>query len=117
MERVRCVDQRKTVLDLCAAPGGKTVQLAKAGAEVVAVDHSEARLKRLGENLERLGVDAYVIPADLQTWEPPAPADIVLLDAPCSATGTLRKHPEVNAAYQGDVIRQFNDVDISVAER
>jgi len=83
------------VLDLCAAPGGKTLQLAAAGAEVTALDVSEARLARLRENLARTGLAAEVIVADALGWEPAAPFDAILLDAPCSATGTCRRHPDV----------------------
>lgn len=82
-------------LDLCAAPGGKTMQLAAAGWQVTAVDSSESRLARLSENLERTGLRAEVIAADLLDWAPDAPADVVLLDAPCSATGIFRRHPDV----------------------
>ncbi|WP_448954595.1 RsmB/NOP family class I SAM-dependent RNA methyltransferase [Labrys neptuniae] len=82
------------VADLCAAPGGKTAQLAAAGARVTAVDRSEARLKRLSENLARLKLEAEVITADLLGWRAD-PFDAVLLDAPCSATGTIRRHPDV----------------------
>ena len=82
-------------LDLCAAPGGKTLQLAAAGWDVVAVDQSESRLARLSENLGRTGLRADVVRADLLAWEPDAPADAVLLDAPCSATGIFRRHPDV----------------------
>jgi len=82
-------------LDLCAAPGGKTLQLAAAGWEVTAVDISESRLARLAENLDRTGLKARVVAADLLTWQPAAPADAVLLDAPCSATGIFRRHPDV----------------------
>ena len=85
----------KTVIDLCAAPGGKTAQFAAAGAEVIAVERSENRLKRLAENLERLGLGAATVAADAAAWQPPAPADAVLLDAPCSASGTLRRHPDI----------------------
>lgn len=84
-----------TALDLCAAPGGKTLQLAAAGWQVTAVDISESRLARLHENLERTGLAAQVIAADLLEWQPPAPAEAVLLDAPCSATGIFRRHPDV----------------------
>jgi 16S rRNA (cytosine967-C5)-methyltransferase len=84
-----------TALDLCAAPGGKTLQLAAAGWDVTAVDISESRLARLHENLERTGLAAQVIAADLLAWAPHAPADAVLLDAPCSATGIFRRHPDV----------------------
>lgn len=84
----------KTVLDLCAAPGGKTMQLSAMGATVIAVDKSERRLKRLHENLERTRTKAEVITADLLDWAPEKPVDMILLDAPCSATGTLRRHPD-----------------------
>ena len=82
------------VLDLCAAPGGKTLQLAATGASVTALDRSAPRLDRLHENLARTGLTAEVIVADGETWSPEAPFDKILLDAPCSALGTLRRHPE-----------------------
>ncbi len=82
------------VADLCAAPGGKTAQLAAAGAEVTALDRSPARLERLSANLTRLHLNAHVQLADASAWEPAVPFDAVLLDAPCSATGTLRRHPD-----------------------
>lgn len=85
----------KTALDLCAAPGGKTMQLAAAGYRVTSVDSSNSRLARLRENLARTGLKAEVICADVMNWTSPAPADAVLLDAPCSATGIFRRHPEV----------------------
>ncbi len=85
----------RTVLDLCAAPGGKTAQLAAAGAEVVALDLSESRLERLRANLERLGLGVATVVADAATWRPPTPAEAILLDAPCTATGTLRRHPDI----------------------
>ena len=85
----------KRVADLCAAPGGKALQLAVAGARVTALDRSGKRLKRLTQNLARLGLAAEVIEADAGAWEPAEPFDAVLLDAPCSATGTLRRHPDV----------------------
>lgn len=83
------------VADLCAAPGGKTAQLCDAGFAVTAIDNSEARLERLAENMKRLGFDPETICADAETWRPPDPLDGVLLDAPCSATGTIRRHPEL----------------------
>lgn len=83
------------VVDLCAAPGGKTAQLATAGAHVTAVDRSETRLKRLTENMERLWLPVEVITADALQWQPDAPVDAVLIDAPCSGTGTLRRHPDI----------------------
>jgi 16S rRNA (cytosine967-C5)-methyltransferase len=85
----------KRVIDLCAAPGGKTAQLAAAGADVVAVDRSEPRLQRLRDNLARLDLRAATVVADAAAWRPDVPADAVLVDAPCSATGTIRRHPDV----------------------
>ncbi len=82
-------------LDLCAAPGGKTLQLAAAGAEVTAIDRSGQRLQRVKANLERCGLTAAVVEADAALWQPSAPVDAVLLDAPCSATGTVRRHPDI----------------------
>ncbi|MCC5970456.1 MAG: methyltransferase domain-containing protein [Pararhodobacter sp.] len=83
------------VLDLCAAPGGKTMQLAATGAAVTALDLSDARLKRLRANMSRTGMEAEIICADALEWQPPAPFDAILLDAPCSATGTIRRHPDL----------------------
>jgi 16S rRNA (cytosine967-C5)-methyltransferase len=85
----------KHVIDLCAAPGGKTAQLAAAGARVTAVDRSEKRLLRVRENLDRLGLDADIVCADAGDWRPDKMADAVLVDAPCSSTGTIRRHPDV----------------------
>jgi 16S rRNA (cytosine967-C5)-methyltransferase len=87
--------QGRTVLDLCAAPGGKTMQLAAAGWDVTAVDVSESRLARLSENLARTGLRPKVVAADVMKWSPPAQVDAILLDAPCSATGIYRRHPDV----------------------
>ncbi len=87
--------QGARVLDLCAAPGGKTLQLAAAGADVLALDASEQRLARMSENLERMKLSAQVVAADALEWEPDGQFDAILLDAPCSATGTLRRHPEL----------------------
>jgi 16S rRNA (cytosine967-C5)-methyltransferase len=83
------------VLDLCAAPGGKTMQIAAAGHRVTAVDSSESRLARLRENLERTHLGADLVVADALEWKPSRAFDAILLDAPCSATGTFRRHPEV----------------------
>jgi len=83
------------VLDLCAAPGGKTMQLAAAGWRVTAVDASESRLARLRDNLVRIGLSAEVVAADVMAWQPDEQADAILLDAPCSATGIFRRHPDV----------------------
>ncbi len=83
------------VADLCAAPGGKTAQLAAAGAVVTAVERDPARLARLRETLARTRLEAATIAADATAWRPEAPFDAILLDAPCSATGTIRRHPDV----------------------
>ncbi len=85
----------KRVLDLCAAPGGKTAQLAAMGADVTALDRSGKRLRRLKENLDRLKLSANVVEADAATYETDQPFDAILIDAPCSATGTIRRHPDV----------------------
>lgn len=83
------------IADLCAAPGGKTAEIAAAGADVTAVDVSAPRMRRVKENLDRLGFRADCITADVLTWQPCAPFDAVLLDAPCSATGVIRRHPDI----------------------
>jgi 16S rRNA (cytosine967-C5)-methyltransferase len=85
----------KRAADLCAAPGGKTAQLAARGAQVTAVDISPSRLRRLKENLSRLGLEAEIVQANAGEWTPPEPFDAVLLDAPCSATGTIRRNPDI----------------------
>lgn len=83
------------VADLCAAPGGKTAQLAASGASVTAVEVSAARLKRLEQNLARLALKADIVEADVGAWQPGRQFDAVLLDAPCSASGTIRRHPDI----------------------
>lgn len=85
----------KRVFDLCAAPGGKTMQLAARGAHVTAVDRSAPRLERLKENLQRTGFCADIVHSDALAFTPCEKADVVLLDAPCTATGTIRRHPDV----------------------
>jgi len=97
------------VLDLCAAPGGKTLQLAAAGARVTAVDKSEARLKRLRENLARTKLEAEVICADALKFTA-EPFDAVLLDAPCTSTGTLRRHPDVAWLRRPTDVRQLAEL-------
>jgi 16S rRNA (cytosine967-C5)-methyltransferase len=92
--RLFCDLRGSAVADLCAAPGGKTAQLALAGANVVAVDRSAPRLKRLRENLDRLRLAAELVTADATEWSG-GPFDAVLLDAPCSSTGTIRRHPDI----------------------
>jgi 16S rRNA (cytosine967-C5)-methyltransferase len=100
----------KRVLDLCAAPGGKTLQLAAAGAFVTAVDKSEARLMRLRENLARTQLKADVICADALDFQPSEPFDAVLLDAPCTASGTLRRHPDVAWLRRPTDVRALADL-------
>jgi len=102
--RLLGVEAGQTALDMCAAPGGKTLQLAAAGAQAVALDRSAPRLKRVAENLARTGLTAAVVAADAATWPDKRVFDAVLLDAPCSATGTFRRHPDVLwAAKPSDV--------------
>ena len=84
-----------SICDLCAAPGGKTAQLAAAGANVTAIDRSAARIARLRENFTRLGLKVETIAADARDWKPERQFDGVLLDAPCTSTGTIRRHPDV----------------------
>ena len=84
----------RSAADLCAAPGGKTAQLALAGAKVTAVDRSEQRLKRLRDNFTRLSLAAEIVAADVLEWQS-SPFDAVLLDAPCSSSGTIRRHPDI----------------------
>ena len=97
----------RRVLDACAAPGGKTMQLAAAGHEVTALDRSESRLSRLADNLARTGLKAETVVGDVRDWSPGAPYDAVLLDAPCSATGTFRRHPEVLYRARPEIIAQM----------
>ena len=97
------------IADLCAAPGGKTAQLAAAGAQVTALERDAARLARLRDNLRHWHLQAETIEADATTWRPPAPFDAVLLDAPCSATGTIRRHPDVPYLKRPRDIRAMAD--------
>ena len=85
----------RRVLDLCAAPGGKTMQLAAAGWQVTALDQAARRVERMAENLARTGLVAELVVADALDWAPAEPFDAILLDAPCTATGTARRHPDV----------------------
>jgi 16S rRNA (cytosine967-C5)-methyltransferase len=93
--RLLAAQAGECVADLCAAPGGKTAQLAATGAGVFAVERDPARVPRLSENLRRWRLDAEIIQADVAEWVPGRTFDAVLLDAPCSATGTIRRHPDV----------------------
>ena len=97
------------VADICAAPGGKTAQLALGGASAVAVDISKTRLKTLGANLTRLGLAATAVVADAATWSPEERFDAVLLDAPCSSTGTIRRHPDI------PYLKSLKDIEASAA--
>ena len=102
--RLLHVQNGETALDLCAAPGGKTLQLAAAGAQVTAVDRAESRLKRLRESLARTGLQAELTAADGAIWADTRLFDVVLLDAPCSATGAFRRHPDILwNAKRGDI--------------
>jgi 16S rRNA (cytosine967-C5)-methyltransferase len=107
----------RRVLDLCAAPGGKTLQLAAAGAEVTALDVSEARLGRLRENLARTGFAAEIVVADALGWDPEAPFDAILLDAPCSATGTIRRHPDLPYLRGGAQVSALGEIQEALLHR
>jgi 16S rRNA (cytosine967-C5)-methyltransferase len=95
------------ILDMCAAPGGKTMQLAASGAEVTALDQSRERMGRVRENLERTGMGATLITGDALTWEPEQEFDAVVLDAPCSATGTIRRHPDLPYIKNGTALDEL----------
>ena len=107
----------RDVLDLCAAPGGKTMQLAAAGHAVTAVDASASRLGRLQENLRRTRLDAKLVEADALKWKPDRQFDAILLDAPCSATGTFRRHPEVLYRARPKVIAESAKVQTEFLDR
>jgi 16S rRNA (cytosine967-C5)-methyltransferase len=107
----------RTVLDLCAAPGGKTMQLAAAGWRVTALDVSESRLARLSANLARTGLEAQIVAADVMTWSPPAPVDAILLDAPCSATGIYRRHPDVLHRVRASAIAALAEAQAAMLAR
>ncbi len=107
----------EAVLDLCAAPGGKTMQLSSAGHRVMSVDASAARLERLRENLDRTHLKAELVQADALTWEPKRRFDAILLDAPCSATGTFRRHPEVLYRARARVITESAELQKQLLER
>nr|WP_151953611.1 methyltransferase domain-containing protein [Sphingomonas sp. EC-HK361] len=105
------------VLDLCAAPGGKTLQLAAAGWDVTALDISESRLARLRDNLARTSLAATIVRADALDWSPKAPFDAVLIDAPCSATGIFRRHPDVLYRVRPSVIAEMADLQRRILAR
>ncbi|MBC55433.1 MAG: 16S rRNA methyltransferase [Confluentimicrobium sp.] len=105
------------VLDLCAAPGGKTMQMAAAGATVTALDISAQRLARLEENLARTELEAKIVLADALEWRHDAPFDAVLLDAPCSATGTIRRHPDLPFTRTGKDIKPLFALQAQMIDR
>lgn len=105
------------VLDLCAAPGGKTLQLAAAGWQVTALDISKRRLELLKDNLKRTGLKAGVVRADALTWEPKHRFDAILLDAPCTATGTARRHPDVLHRIGARQIAGMAELQAALVER
>ena len=109
--------QAGQVLDLCAAPGGKTLQLVAAGHEVTALDRSESRLARLSDNLARTKLSATTVTADALDWETDQRFDAVLLDAPCSATGTFRRHPEVLYRARPAIIAESAALQIALLDR
>jgi len=106
-----------SALDLCAAPGGKTMQLAAAGWRVTALDASESRLARLSENLARTGLEAEIVVADMMKWAPNAPVDAILLDAPCTATGIFRRHPDVLHRVRPRAIAELADAQKAMLAR
>jgi 16S rRNA (cytosine967-C5)-methyltransferase len=105
------------VLDLCAAPGGKTMQLAAASHRVTALDRSQSRLARLADNLARTGLEAELVAADALEWQAPRAYDAILLDAPCSATGTFRRHPEVLYRARPSVIADSAELQARLIDR
>jgi 16S rRNA (cytosine967-C5)-methyltransferase len=107
----------RVALDLCAAPGGKTMQLAAAGFRVTALDTSESRLARLSENLGRTGLAAEIVQADVLNWAPAEPVDAILLDAPCSATGIFRRHPDVLHRFRPKAMAALADVQAHMLAR
>jgi 16S rRNA (cytosine967-C5)-methyltransferase len=100
----------RLIVDLCAAPGGKTAQLATSGARVIAVDRSKNRLSILTENMKRLGLDVEVVTADATEWRASEPPDGILLDAPCTATGTIRRHPDIVHSKQPKDVERLADL-------
>lgn len=115
--RLLDVQPGERVLDLCAAPGGKTLQLADAGALVVALDISGPRMARLAENLARTGLQAELVVADALQWQPEGPFDAVLLDAPCSATGTIRRHPDLPFVKDGSEVAGLAELQATLIDR
>ncbi|WP_417525391.1 RsmB/NOP family class I SAM-dependent RNA methyltransferase [Marinovum sp.] len=106
----------RAVLDMCAAPGGKTLQLAAGGAQVTALDISEGRLARVHENLTRTGLEAEVVAADALEYDG-GPFDAIVLDAPCSATGTIRRHPDLPLVQRGEAIGGLIELQAAMIDR
>lgn len=115
--RLLAAQPGETVLDLCAAPGGKTLQLAAAGAVVTALDISGPRMARLAENLARTRLSATLVTADALNWEPEGSFDAILLDAPCSATGTIRRHPDLPFIKDGSEIAELVGLQAALLDR
>ncbi len=111
------VSAGQRVLDLCAAPGGKTMQLAAAGAEVTALDISGPRMARVAQNLARTGLNATLVVSDAMAWQPDAPFDAILLDAPCSASGTLRRHPDLPFVKDGSDVTELVALQAALLDR
>lgn len=105
------------ILDLCAAPGGKTLQLAAAGAEVTALDISGPRMARVEANLARTGLSATLVTADALHWQPEGQFDAILLDAPCSATGTIRRHPDLPFVKDGSELTTLTALQSTLIDR
>lgn len=105
------------ILDLCAAPGGKTLQLAAAGADVTALDISAPRMARLQANLARTNLTATLVTADALHWQPEALFDAILLDAPCSATGTIRRHPDLPFVKDGSELPSLTTLQSHLIDR
>ena len=100
----------KSIADVCAAPGGKTAQLVSAGAAVTSIDQSQPRLERLRANLERLSLEARLVQADATSWSPAVAVDALLVDAPCTATGTIRRHPDIPRLKKREDIKRMADL-------
>ncbi|RGP36211.1 RsmB/NOP family class I SAM-dependent RNA methyltransferase [Pseudotabrizicola alkalilacus] len=115
--RLMTVQPGETVLDVCAAPGGKTLQLADAGAVVTALDISAPRMARVEENLARTGLSARLVVADALHWSPEERFDAILLDAPCSATGTLRRHPDLPFIKDGSEVAGLVELQAALLDR
>jgi 16S rRNA (cytosine967-C5)-methyltransferase len=111
------VQPGERVLDLCAAPGGKTLQLAAVGGEVTALDISPSRMARVRENLDRCRLSATLVTGDALTWAPDRPFDAILLDAPCSATGTIRRHPDLPFLKNADALRPLMTLQAALIDR